>query len=72
MTTDQVKATVHRHRPAAVVGGLIGSALLIGYVAYEYALTHSMPDLQKCAAVEVVTYIASPRGLAKLLQVEQQ
>jgi hypothetical protein len=72
MTTNQVKATVHRHRPAAMAGGLIGLALLIGYIAYEYVLTPSAPDLQKCTAAEVITYIGSPRGLAKLPQVQQQ
>ena len=72
MTTDQVKATVHRHRPAAVAGGVIGLALLVGYVAYEYAMTPSTPDLQKSPAAAVIAYIASPRGLAKVPQVEQQ
>jgi hypothetical protein len=72
MTTDQVKATVHRYRPAAVVGGLTGLALLIAYVAYEYAMTPAAPDIQKSPARDVITYIASPRGLSGLPQVEQQ
>jgi hypothetical protein len=55
-----------------MAGGLIGLALLIGYIAYEYVLTPSAPDLQKCTAAEVIAYIGSPRGLAKLPQVQQQ
>jgi hypothetical protein len=72
MTTDQVKATVHRHRPAAMAGGLIGLALLIAYVGYQYAMTPSAPDLQKSPPAEVIAYIANSRGLDKLAQVEQQ
>ena len=72
MTTDQVKTAAHRHRPAALVGGLIGLILLVAYVAYELAMTPSVPDLQKSPAKDVVAYIASPRGLDKQPQVEQQ
>jgi hypothetical protein len=72
MTTDQVKTTVHRHRRAAIAGGLIGLALLSAYVVYEYAMTPKTPDLQRSPAGDVVVFIANSRGLGKMPQVEQQ
>ncbi|HVP09974.1 MAG TPA: hypothetical protein VMV94_02175 [Phycisphaerae bacterium] len=72
MTADEVRARVHRHRPAAIAGGLIGLAVLIAYVVYEFAMTPKPPDLQKSPPAEIVAYIANPRGLDKQPQVEQQ
>jgi hypothetical protein len=72
MSTDQVKATVHRHRPAAIVGGLVGLTFLVAFVVYEFVLTPAAPDLQKSPPTDVVAYIANPRGLGRLPQIEQQ
>jgi hypothetical protein len=72
MTTDEIKTKVKHHRHAAVIGGVIGLALLLGYIAYTFAMTPARPDLPKAQPTEVIAYISNERGLPKLTQIEQQ
>lgn len=72
MTTGEVKHTLRRHRPAAVAGGVAGLLLIGGWFGYDIAMTPAQPDLATARATEIVTYIASDRGLGRLTQIEQQ
>jgi hypothetical protein len=72
MTTDEIKRTVRRHRRAAAAGGIVGLALLLGYVAYNFAMTPNRPDLQAAPPSTVVAYVGSARGLSGLPQIEQR
>jgi hypothetical protein len=72
MTSDDVRTAVKRHRRAAVYGGVVGLALLIAYVAYAVIQTPPVPDLDSAPPLDVVSYIANPRGLAKQPDIEQQ
>lgn len=70
MTTDEFKSAARRHRPAALIGGAIGLALLLSYVAYQLAVTPRRPPVQSASAAEVVAYVSNSRGLAALSQIE--
>jgi len=75
MTHDQMKKAVGevKSRPrAAMIGGLAGLALLIGWLAYDAAATPSKPVVQNAPAAEVVAFISNERGLASLPQIEQE
>ncbi|MFQ5412172.1 MAG: hypothetical protein ACE5EC_07730 [Phycisphaerae bacterium] len=72
MTTDEVKHVVKRHRSAAIIGGAAGLVVLVGWIGYVMAMTPAKPAIQTADASEVVSYIASPRGLARLSRIEQR
>lgn len=72
MTTDEIKTTVKRHHRAAVAGGIVGLTLLLGYVAYNFAMTPGRPDVQSAPPTAVVAYVSSERGLGGLPQIEQR
>jgi hypothetical protein len=72
MTTVEVKSTIKRHRPAAYVGGAVGLAILIGWFAYNAAMTPAKPIIQTAKAAEVIEYVSNDRGLNSLAQIEQQ
>jgi hypothetical protein len=72
MTTADVKSTIKRHRTAAFAGGGVGLVLLIGWIAYNSAMTPTRPIIQTAKAGDVVDYISNSRGLASLARVEQR
>ncbi len=72
MTAEEVKTAVRRHRTAAILGGVAGVAVLIGWIGYIVAMTPSKPVLQSATADEVIAYVANPRGLSGLPDVEQR
>ncbi len=72
MTTGEVKSTIHRHRTAAYAGGAVGLAILIGWFAYNSAMTPAKPTIQTAKAAEIVEYVGNDRGLNNLPQIEQQ
>lgn len=72
MTTDEVKTAVKRHRPAAVIGGVVGLVVLAGWIGYVVAMTPSRPVISTAPAEEVVAYIANSRGFASLPDIEQK
>lgn len=72
MTTGEVKSTIKRHRTAAYGGGAVGLALLVGWIAYNSAMTPARPIIQTAKAGEVVEYISNERGLGSLARVEQR
>lgn len=69
--TIEAKNTIHRHRASAYAGGAVGLAILIGWFAYNAAMTPDKPVIQTAKAAEVVEYIRNDRGLNKLPQIEQ-
>ena len=72
MTAEDFKTTVNRHRPAALIGGIAGAGILIGYVVYYFAMIPPTPDLKTAPPAEVVAYVGNERGLDRLPQIEQQ
>ncbi len=70
--TNEAKNTIHRHRTSAYAGGAVGLAILIGWFAYNSAMTPDKPVIQTAKAAEVVEYIRNDRGLNNLPQIEQQ
>lgn len=72
MTAGEVKQTVKSHRPAAVVGGVVGLILIVAWFGYDIAMTPARPEIARGNPAEVVAYIADARGLAKLSQIEQE
>jgi hypothetical protein len=61
-----------RYRVAIISGAVFGASLLVGYFAYESALTPAKPNISTAKAVEVVAYIGDNRGLGNLSQIEQE
>ncbi|MFQ5410721.1 MAG: hypothetical protein ACE5EC_00420 [Phycisphaerae bacterium] len=72
MTTEDVKHAVRRHRSAALIGGVAGLVVLVGWIGYVWAMTPTKPAIRTADASEVLAYIASPRGLANLSRIEQR
>jgi len=72
MSIDTVQQALKRHRPAAIAGALLGLVLLLGWVGYEVLATPATPDMQKAQPAEMVAFVRSPRGLARLPQIEQE
>lgn len=72
MTAGEVKQTVKRHRPAAVIGGVAGLVIILGWLGYNMAMTPARPEIARATAAEVVAYVANDRGFASLAQVEQE
>ncbi len=72
MTNGEVKQSFRKHRTAAIAGGVAGLLLIGGWFGYDMAVTPSQPDLTTARASEIVSYIASDRGLGRLTQIEQQ
>lgn len=72
MTTDEVKTVAKKYRKAALIGGLLGLLVLVGWSGYVIAVTPAIPTIQTASAPEVVSFIADSRGLAKLSRAEQR
>jgi len=72
MTTDQMKSAVKRHRPAAILGGVAGLVVLLGWVGYVIVSTPARPEIETAKASEVIAYISNSRGLQRLPEIEQQ
>jgi hypothetical protein len=72
MTTEDVKTTVKSHRPAALIGGLVGLVLVLGYFGFDIVMTPTEPAIQTASASEVITYVINPRGLEKMADIEKE
>lgn len=71
MMTEDVQANLKRHRPAALIGGLAGLLLVGGWFGYEIAMTPAQPTVASAPTPEIVSFIINPRGLRKLVDIEQ-
>lgn len=72
MTAGDVKQTVKTHRPAAVIGGVVGLILIVAWFGYNMAMTPARPEIARAKPAEVVAYISNERGFASLTQIEQE
>ncbi len=72
MTTDEVKTVVKKHRSAAIVGGVAGLLLLLGWVGFDMVMTPSLPSVHTADAAEIVRFVSNSRGMAGLTDIEQR
>ncbi|MEK6643753.1 MAG: hypothetical protein AABZ08_07570 [Planctomycetota bacterium] len=72
MPTEHVQHVVKHHRPALLIGAIVGLLLIGGFVMYEFSSTPTTPIPTKASAAEMVDFIANDRGMVKLPDVQQK
>ncbi len=72
MTHEEAKTVVKRHRPAAIIGGVVGLMILGVWVSYVALTTPDVPVIETATAEDVLAFIADERGLSALPQIEQE
>ena len=72
METKQLRQAAGQYRRAAIIGCSVGLLGLASWVGYDVAMTPAEPAVPTATAAEVVAYISSERGLARLPEIEQR
>ncbi|HWL94956.1 MAG TPA: hypothetical protein VNT79_15660 [Phycisphaerae bacterium] len=72
MMNEATKNRRPSYRPAVLIGGIVGLGLVVAWFSYDNLMTPARPSVATAGASEVIAYVSNPRGLDRLMDIEQQ